>query len=123
MYRWKSDIATAIVYLDDTTTANGCLEVVPGSHKAGKHPTRQDSDAFGANEMDPEANAHMERVAVELPAGSVVMFGAFLAHATGPNTTDTHRRALLYSYQPDGHPHSLESLRRFFEPFKPAQAD
>ena len=116
-------IATAIVYLDDTTTANGCLEVVPGSHTAGRHATRTDSDAFGSLEMDPEANAHMERVAVELPAGSVVMFGAFLAHATGPNTSDTQRRALLYSYQPNGHEHSLEELRRFFKPLKPAQAD
>lgn len=107
-------IATAIVYLDDTTTDNGCLEVVPGSHKQGMHPTRTDGDAFGRLEMDPVANAHMERVPVEVPAGSVVLFGAFLAHATGPNTTDTDRRALLYSYQPAGHPHSLEALRELF---------
>ena len=112
-------IATAIVYLDDTTTANGCLEVVPGSHTVGRHATRTDSDTFGSLEMDPEANAHMERLAVEMPAGSVVMFGPFLAHATGPNTTDTQRRALLYSYQPDGHEHSLEGLRRFFHPSEP----
>jgi ectoine hydroxylase-related dioxygenase (phytanoyl-CoA dioxygenase family) len=105
-------IATAIVYLDDTTRANGCLEVVPGSHTQGEHPRRTDSDAFGNIEMDPVANAHMERVPVEVPAGSVVLFGAFLAHATGPNTTDQDRRALLYSYQPAGHPHSLEDLRR-----------
>jgi hypothetical protein len=104
-------IATAILYLDDTTRDNGCLEVVPGSHLQGEHPRRTDSDAFGQLEMDPEANAHMERVAVEVPAGSVVLFGAFLAHATGPNTTDTDRRALLYSYQPAGYPHSLEALR------------
>ena len=109
-------IATAIVYLDDTTRANGCLEVVPGSHKAGMHPRRTDADAFGQLEMDPVANAHMERVPVEVPAGSVVLFGAFLAHATGPNTTDQDRRALLYSYQPAGYPHSLEALRKLFRP-------
>ena len=74
------------MYLDDTTADNGCLEVVPGSHTAGRHPTRQDSDPFGNLEMDPEANAHMERVPVVVPAGSVVLFGAYLAHATGPNT-------------------------------------
>ena len=106
-----AQIATAIVYLDDTTVENGCLEVLPGSHKHGVHPRRTDSDAFGQLEMDPVANAHMERVPVEVPAGSVVLFGAFLAHATGPNTTDRDRRALLYSYQPAGYPHSLEALR------------
>jgi ectoine hydroxylase len=106
--------ATAIVYLDDTTVENGCLEVVPGSHTSGRHPTRQDSDPFGNLEMDPDANSHMERVQVTVPAGSVVFFGAYLAHATGPNTTDRDRRALLYSYQPEGCAHSIEGLRRLF---------
>ena len=105
-------VATAIVYLDDTTRDNGCLEVVPGSHRAGVHPLRTDSDLFGNLEMDPVANAHLERVPVEVPAGSVVLFGAFLAHATGPNRTDRHRRALLYSYQPPGGSHMLEGLRK-----------
>ena len=103
--------ATAILYLDDTTADNGCLEVVPGSHLAGRHPTRRDSDPFGNLEMDPEANAHMRRVRVLVPAGSVVFLGSYLAHATGPNTTAKDRRALLYSYQPAGHPHSLEGFR------------
>jgi hypothetical protein len=106
--------ATAIVYLDDTTPENGCLEVVPGSHTSGRHQTRQDSDPFGNLEMDPEANAGMERVPVVVPAGSVVLFGAYLAHATGPNRTDRDRRALLYSYQPAGCAHSLEKLRSLF---------
>jgi hypothetical protein len=104
--------ATAILYLDDCTAVNGCLEVVPGSHRAGKHPTRTDSDPFGNLEMDPVANAAMERVQVIVPAGSVVLFGAFLAHATGPNATDQDRRALLYSYHPAGNTHSLEGFKQ-----------
>jgi Phytanoyl-CoA dioxygenase (PhyH) len=111
-----SRVATATIYLDDTTVDNGCLEVVPGSHVAGRHQTRTDSDVFGNLEMDPDANAHMVRIPVELPAGSVVFFGAFLAHATGPNHTDQSRRALLYSYQPPGHEHMLDGLRRMLQP-------
>jgi hypothetical protein len=103
--------ATAIVYLDDTTPENGCLEVVPGSHTVGRHTTRSDSDAFGNLEMDPDANAQMDRLQVVVPAGSVVFFGAYLAHATGPNSTAKDRRALLYSYQPAGLEHSLEALK------------
>ena len=109
--------ATAIVYLDETTLDNGCLEVVPGSHRSGRLPTRTDTDVFGANEMDPVANADLERVSLPLPAGSVVLFGAFLAHATGPNRTDTHRRALLYSYQPaGGTPHARRAATRCCSP-------
>jgi ectoine hydroxylase-related dioxygenase (phytanoyl-CoA dioxygenase family) len=52
---------------------------------------------------------------VELTAGSVVFLGAFLAHATGPNTSGADRRALLYSYQPAGRAHSIEALRRLLE--------
>jgi hypothetical protein len=108
--------ATAILYLDDTTRENGCLEVAPGSHRtATALPTRTDSDEFGNLEMDPRANAHLERVALPVPAGSAVFFGAFLAHATGPNLSDTHRRALLYSYQPTGGVHMLEEMKRLFQ--------
>jgi ectoine hydroxylase-related dioxygenase (phytanoyl-CoA dioxygenase family) len=57
----------------------------------------------------------MVRVPVELTAGSVVFLGAFLAHATGPNTSGADRRALLYSYQPAGRAHSIEALRRLLE--------
>jgi ectoine hydroxylase len=113
-------VATAIVYLDDTTLANGCLEVSPGSHVLGQLPNRTDADAFGAFEMDPVANAALPRVALEVPAGTVVLFGAFLAHATGPNHTDRSRRALLYSYQPAGLPHSLEGFKRLFGPARSA---
>ena len=72
------------------------------------------SDAFGQLEMDPVANADMVRVPLPVPAGSVVCFGPFLAHATGPNHTDRDRRALLYSYQPAGMAHSIVKLRRLF---------
>ena len=41
-------IATAMVFLDDATIANGCLEVAPGTHKAGKWPQRTDADGFAA---------------------------------------------------------------------------
>ena len=40
-------------------------------------------------------------------------FDAWLVHRSGPNKTDGDRRALLYSYQPKGHPHALELHRTF----------
>jgi hypothetical protein len=38
----------------------------------------------------------------------VAYFGAFLVHRSLPNRSSGDRRALLYSYQPAGHPHMLE---------------
>jgi hypothetical protein len=79
---------------------NGCLEVVPGSHRNGEAP-RKAIDGFGANEMD-ESAFKGKLVPLEVPAGSVVYFGSLLIHASAPNRTAGDRRALLYSYQPAG---------------------
>lgn len=108
-----SQVATTIIYLDDSSVENGCTWVVPGSHKAGMWRTRKDTDAFGQNEIDPNAYPDAKPIPVELPAGSTVSFGAFLVHQSTPNTSDKDRRALLFSYQPEGRPHMLESLRKY----------
>jgi len=97
-----ADVVTAILFLDDSTEANGAVRVIPGSHRNGpalrdpKDPTR-----FLA---DP---AHLDvasEVVVEVPAGTVLWFGAFLVHCSSPNTSGAHRRALLPSWQPAGRP-------------------
>jgi ectoine hydroxylase-related dioxygenase (phytanoyl-CoA dioxygenase family) len=97
-------VVTALIYLDDATVENGCLEVVPGSHREVV-PARREVDGFGSNEMDPLQYDLSRLLPVEVPAGSVVFFGPFLVHRSLSNRSDADRRALLYSYQPTGHPH------------------
>lgn len=94
------DVVTAIVFLDDATADNGALRVIPGSHRAG--PVRRDPEdpthfLTDAGAVDTEA-----AVTLEVPAGSIVWFGAFLVHCSTPNHTERHRRALLPSWQPAG---------------------
>ena len=88
--------------------------MLPGSHTVGKHPQRQ-ADGFGALEMDPAQFDENRLIALEVPAGTVAFFGAFLVHRSLPNLSDRDRRALLYSYQPPGHPHGVELNRLFRE--------
>lgn len=110
-----SEIATAIVFLDDSTLENGCLWVVPGSHRDGPvEPNADGTDPFAKNELDL-ADAEAAAVPVELAAGDVVMFGPYLLHRSAPNTSDKGRRALLYSYQPAGRTTSLDNMRRLAE--------
>ncbi len=101
-------VGTALLFLDDSTVANGCLEVVPGSHAQGEH-ARRPVEGFAQYEMDPERYDTSRLVPVELAAGSVVFFGPFLVHRSLPNRTDGDRRALLFSYQPSGHRHMREA--------------
>ena len=100
-------IATAMLFLDDATVANGCLEVAPASHLVGKHKMRAE-EGFGAMEMDPDSFDLNRLKPLEVKAGAVAFFGAFLVHRSLPNRSEVDRRALLYSYQPLGYPHSRE---------------
>src|SRR5262245_52457228 len=100
-------IMTALIYLDDATMENGCLEVVPGSHAIGFHKGRKKVAGFGSNELDVATFDTSTLVPVEAKAGTVIFFGPFLVHRSLPNRSGADRRALLYSYQPAGYPHAL----------------
>lgn len=103
-------IATAMLFLDESTVENGTLRVVPGSHRDGQWRNRTNGDMFGNLEIDPTLDDD-RAVPLEVPAGSVVYFGAFLVHKSAKNTSDKDRRALLYSYQPAGFTHGRDLLR------------
>jgi len=103
------DIGTAIVFLDDATRQNGCLEVAPGSHTGGVRAQR-DVDGFGSLEMDQDEFDESQLVALECPAGTAVYFGSLLVHRSLPNLSDHDRRALLFSYQPAGRRKAIEGF-------------
>src|SRR5260370_31607848 len=71
--------------LDDFTTENGQLRVVPGSHQWRKRP--QDSLA------DPNA-PHPEEVLVTGTAGTVIVMNAHLWHGGTANRTAAPRTAV-----------------------------
>jgi hypothetical protein len=94
------DVVTAIVFLDDATADNGALRVIPGSHRGG--PVRRDPTDPTRFLTDPTALAVDTATTLEVRAGSVLWFGAFLVHCSSPNASARHRRALLPSWQPAG---------------------
>ncbi|MCB1645573.1 MAG: phytanoyl-CoA dioxygenase family protein [Pseudomonadales bacterium] len=83
---------TMMVSVDATTSANGCLEVVPGHHRAGLLPTAEDLT------MSPEVADNLTWQSVETEPGDLLLFGSFLPHRSGPNATDGARRALYITY-------------------------
>lgn len=90
----------AWIALDDATVDNGCLWVVPGSHRNGYlFPTRPHGEP---DEYDSSDQAYgfdeTDRVPVEVPAGSVVFFNGYLLHKSLRNRTDGFRRALVNHY-------------------------
>jgi len=104
-------LTAAWIALDDATLANGCLWVLPGSHRYGVlYPVRDHHDqrfdptpeAYGFGRSDDDA------VAVDVAAGDAVIFDGYLLHRSFPNHHDGFRRALVYHYM------SAESLLPWF---------
>jgi ectoine hydroxylase-related dioxygenase (phytanoyl-CoA dioxygenase family) len=107
-------LTAAWIALDDATVENGCLWVLPGSHRRGVlYPDRDHHDP----RFDCEVEAYdfpyrdEDAVAVEVPAGSVVVFNGYLLHMSLPNG-GRHglRRALVNHYM------SAESFLPWFLP-------
>ena len=84
---------SAWVALDDATVENGCMTVIPGSHKWGPVPGEQ-KDVFLAM---PELADPMP---VELPAGHCMFHHGHNMHRTGANQTPHRRRGLALHYMP-----------------------
>jgi len=103
-------LPNVMVVLDDANRANGCFEVIRGSHQEGCLPGTDDSSQLGGFYTNPERFDPAHAVALEVPAGSLIFFDPHIVHGSGPNTSGTPRRALIVTYQPAGHP-TLKSRR------------
>ena len=106
-------LVTAWVALDDSTAANGALEVLPGSHKHGQVPGKDSDLDFERNEIDESTFDTSKMVTVEVAAGSAIYFGPYLVHRSAPNLSDDDRRAVLYTYQAAGLRTQRENVHRW----------
>lgn len=106
----------AMYYLSDTRRENGCLRVIPGSHR--RHDELHDllKEPHGADLMlmtDPDDVAFSDRpneADVPVEAGDLIVGDARLLHAAHANGTGARRTLITLWYQPD--PQSLpESVR------------
>lgn len=95
---WKLDRdprVTVWVALDPATRANGCLEVIPGTHRLGLL-TKEGSNLRPA---DVERHCPPEKVVpLEVAAGHGVLLHNWLIHRSGVNPSDVPRRAMTACY-------------------------
>lgn len=89
------------VALDPSTRENGCLLVIPGSHRMPAQPLRPIAgppNTFGA-EIDPALVDESLAEAVELEVGDASLHHPNLVHGADANTSDRPRRTLVLRYR------------------------
>ena len=93
------DMLSVAVALEPQSSANGCLQLLRGSHRMGRIRHGSVGAAQGADpEVVEHALATLVRVECEMQTGDAVFFHANTLHASGPNNTEQARNLLIVSY-------------------------
>ena len=98
-------LATCTVWIaiDASTTENGCLRVIPGSHKSkqlARH-NRSDASNIALNlELDKAEFDESEAVDIVLRPGEVSLHDVYLFHGSEPNLSEHPRRGMTLRYMP-----------------------
>jgi ectoine hydroxylase-related dioxygenase (phytanoyl-CoA dioxygenase family) len=85
--------------LDDCDEANGCMQVVPGSHRWPVLCTERADTTVSFTDITVPIPPGQEVRPVPMAAGDVLFFNGSLIHGSYPNTTvDRFRRSLIGHY-------------------------
>ena len=113
------DMASAFIAIDPNTKANGCLQVLRGSHKMGRIAHGRFGDQTGA---DPDrvdaAKNNMEIIYVEIEPGDTLFFHSNTLHRSDQNTSEHPRWSLLCCYNTKHNNPYKESHHPFYEPIE-----
>lgn len=90
-------LVSALVAIDEATAANGCLQVIPGTHQQ----IYQHEKVDGELQLDVKGLAK-QAMYVELDPGDCIVFHSLLLHASEHNRSEQRRCVSICSYSPGG---------------------
>jgi ectoine hydroxylase len=97
-------LVSAMVYLDESTHENGCLMVIPGSHRLGRVEHFPDETTTSYKQwtipIPKLREITHDRSVVSLPGkpGSTVIFHCNLIHGSNHNMAPLPRRSVIFAY-------------------------
>jgi phytanoyl-CoA hydroxylase len=94
----RAALVAVQLYLDDSTLENGCIHVVPGSHKLGLLNHFRDGQFTEVVEGDTSA-FDAQQTAVPVKAGGIAVWHCLTLHSSPPNTSESPRRAIVFEYK------------------------
>ena len=112
---------TAWIAIDDADVENGCMSVIPGSHRLGvlEHgKSDREGNLLSINQAVPDALVDEERaVSMPLRAGQMSLHDGMLLHGSHPNRSSRRRCGLAARFiTPDVRQVSPNSVRGYYRP-------
>jgi hypothetical protein len=101
--RWTSldrdPLVTLWLALDPATVANGCVQIIPGTHQTLLNP--EHPSGFLTKEQAEEYCPENKRVFLELEAGEAALLHNWTLHGSDVNRSSQSRRAFSVCYMDD----------------------
>ena len=94
----NDDVVTALLMVDDMTEENGCLMVVPGSHRGPMYSLFEGDRFTGFIAPDAERELRAREVPIVGRAGSACLMHTRLAHGSEPNRSIAPRGLYIAVY-------------------------
>jgi len=101
----RPELINAWLALGDETPDNGCMWLLPGSHRLQVDAERLDAAQFLREDQDANRELIDTAQPAELAPGDVLFFHAGAFHAAGRNRTDELKLSAVFTYHgPDNRP-------------------
>lgn len=95
----KSELVSLWLALGSETPENGCLFVIPGTHRMSFSPEQFDEKLFLRADLPQNQPLIANKRPVELSAGDVLFFHARTFHAAGRNTTQQSKFSVVFTFR------------------------
>ena len=94
----NDSVAVTLLMLNDATKENGCLKIVPGSHRF-RYSHSKNGVFTGTIDTSYHAEFDQQADQIEAPAGSLCIMHTWAVHGSGVNVSTTPRRILVTEYK------------------------
>jgi phytanoyl-CoA hydroxylase len=102
-FLYPDQMLSVMLALTEATVENGCLQVIPGSHKMGRVEHTFSGEQNGADmRFVNESLKNRDLIYVTLNPGDVLFFHSNLLHRSDGNNSDTARWSLISAYNRSG---------------------
>lgn len=100
----RPELVSVWLALGTETLSNGCLHLIPGTHRMTFERHRFDEDLFFRPQLPENADLIATKVPAELNPGDVLFFHCRTFHAASRNYTTDPKFSLVFTVRPQDNP-------------------